>query len=91
MKIQIPMGLVKLTGNQRVVEVEADTVRKAVAAVNELYPGFWDKIYAPDGRKRTIYRVFVDHQDIFAPGRLGSETPLSPDLEMMILYSPLSG
>ena len=87
-KVQIPVGLLKMTDNQRFVEVEADDVRRAMDELNILYPGIRDKFYNDDGSLKGFVRIYVNRKDIRAME--GDRTSLSAGDELILLPA-LSG
>lgn len=61
-------------GGAAEVEVEADTVRRLILALDRRYPGFGDYI----DRRMAIAIDGVIHQDAYA-------TPLAPDAEVYLI------
>ncbi|MBA7503177.1 Sulfur carrier protein CysO [subsurface metagenome] len=61
--IKIPAPLRKLTGNQAVVETEAETLIDLISDLDKKYPGIKEKIY--DGKEiRRFINVFVNGEDV---------------------------
>jgi molybdopterin converting factor small subunit len=90
-RVHIPTDLRKLTGGQRTVEVEAGTVRKAIAALDALYPGLWHKFYDKNGNWKSVYLILVNNKNPYGVGMPGGNTPLKDTDEVMIVYSAMSG
>jgi molybdopterin synthase sulfur carrier subunit len=63
-KVRIPHTLRRLTGEQEVVELKADTVADAVNAMHARFNGVRDRILDPSGRIRGSVLVFVNEEDI---------------------------
>lgn len=82
-KVTLPPGLMKLAGNQRIVEVEARDVRGAIAELESKHPGIHEKLYDDAGTLKRIIRVFVNRKD--TRGLQGDLTPLSEGDEIIIL------
>lgn len=61
--VKIPAPLRKLTGNQAVVETEADTLIDIISDLDKKYPGIKDRIY--DGKEiRRFINIFVNGEDV---------------------------
>jgi molybdopterin converting factor small subunit len=90
-KIHLPMDLRKMAGDQRMVEVEAHTARDAIAALEALYPGLWDKFYDEKGKWRSVYLFLINDKNAYGVGMPGGNTPLTATDEVMIVYSAMSG
>ena len=81
-QVTVPLALLKLAGNQRQVQLEADDVSQAVARLDELFPGFASRIYDKD---RTPHRHVAVYVDRVAVRRLdGHQTVLSDGDEIAI-------
>ncbi len=63
-KVRIPLTLRRLTSEQEVIEVQADTVAAAVDAMHARYNGIRDRIMDKTGRIRGSVLVFVNEEDI---------------------------
>lgn len=67
--VRVPTQLRSLTGGANRVEVEATTVREAVAALEATHPGFAARLLDDQGAVRRYVNLFVDDEDIrFADG-----------------------
>lgn len=87
--VKIPLGLLKLTQDQRTVEVEAADVRQAIEALESLYPGvFRRRFYDEQGKLKETIRIFVNRKDI--RGMQGDNTPLA-DGDEVVLLPAISG
>jgi len=63
-KVRIPLTLRRLTGEQEVIELQAETVAGAVAAMHARYNGIRDRILDQHGQIRGSVLVFVNEEDI---------------------------
>jgi len=62
-KVKIPAPLRKLTGDQGVVETEAETLTDLIFDLERKYPGIKERIY--DGKEiRRFINIFVNGEDI---------------------------
>ncbi|MFQ5867336.1 MAG: MoaD family protein [bacterium] len=61
--VKIPAPLRKLTGNQAVVETEAETLIDLISDLDKKYPGIKERIYDGKGIRRFI-NIFVNGEDI---------------------------
>jgi len=63
-KIRIPTPLQKLAGNQSEVEVSGTNVKTALAALEEKFPGFRERLYDDKGALRRFINFYVNDEDI---------------------------
>lgn len=64
-KVRIPTPLQKLTQNKQEVEIEyAKDVLELIEKVNELYPGFKERLCDNEGKIRRFINIFVNDTDI---------------------------
>ncbi len=63
-KIRIPTPLQKLTGNQPEVEVQGNSVKAALAALEEKHPGMKERLYDEKGTLRRFINFYVNDEDI---------------------------
>jgi len=62
-RVKIPAPLRKLTGDQAVVETEAETLIDLIFDLERKYPGIKERIY--DGKEiRRFINIFVNGEDI---------------------------
>jgi molybdopterin converting factor small subunit len=87
-QIRIPPVLRPDAGNQRLVEVDAETVRDALNALVATHPALKTRVLEGDGVP-SFLNVFVDGDDI----RLlaGLETPLSASSAVLLLPAVAGG
>ncbi|RLJ70929.1 molybdopterin synthase subunit MoaD [Hydrogenivirga caldilitoris] len=62
--VRVPTPLRRLTDGQGEVEVEAKTVREAVEKLEELYPGFKERILDENGELRRFVNLYLNDEDI---------------------------
>ena len=62
--IRIPTTLRPLTSGKPEVDVEADTVGEALAALDASHPGFTERITDEAGALRRFVNVFVSDEDV---------------------------
>ena len=63
-KIRIPTPLQKLTGNEGEVEVQGASVKAALAALEEKYPGMRERLYDDKGALRRFINFYLNDEDI---------------------------
>ena len=63
-KVRIPTPLRKLTNNEEVVEVTADTVGAAITELQSRYPGIKERLLDDTGAVRRFVNVYVNEEDI---------------------------
>jgi molybdopterin synthase sulfur carrier subunit len=62
--VRLPSQLRSLVGGEGSVPVEATTVREAIWAVDEGYPGLAARVLDDDGSLRRFVNVFVADEDV---------------------------
>jgi MoaD family protein len=63
-KIMIPTPLRAYAGKQETIELRADTVGEALAALTSRYAELKKHLYADDGRLRSFVNVYVNDEDV---------------------------
>lgn len=63
-RVRLPSQLRVLVGGAAEVSVDADTVRKAIEAVDALYPGLAIRVLDDQGALRRFVNVFVADEDV---------------------------
>src|SRR5215471_6092642 len=63
-KVRIPTPLRKLTNNEELVEVKADTIGEAIAELQTRYPGIKERLVDDNGEVRRFVNVYVNEEDI---------------------------
>ncbi len=63
-KVRVPTPLQKLTQNNAEVEVQGKDVRSVLAALEEKYPGFRERLYDDKGTLRRFINFYVNDEDI---------------------------
>ena len=63
-KVRIPTPLRKLTNNEEVVEINAETVAEAIGELQTRYPGIKERLLDESGAVRRFVNVYVNEEDI---------------------------
>ena len=63
-KIRIPTPLRKLTNNEELVEVTADSIGDAIIELQTRYPGIKERLTDDAGEVRRFVNVYVNEEDI---------------------------
>ena len=86
--VRIPTTLRTLTGGTSSVDVDGANVGDVLAALEEAYPGFHDRIFGDDGQLRRFVNVFVSDEDVRYID--GLATPV-PDGETVSIVPAVAG
>ena len=62
--VRIPTPLRKLTNGEEEIELEADTIGAAIAALQAKYPGIEERLIDESGEVRRFVNVYVNEEDI---------------------------
>lgn len=87
--IRIPSALRTLTGGAADVPTTATSVRAALAALEQQYPGVAARLFDAAGEVRPFIRLFVSGEDIGALG--GLDAPLTARDELAIVPAIAGG
>lgn len=88
-QVRIPTPLRKLTNNEEVVEVTADTVGGAIEELQARYPGIQERLVDEDGEVRRFVNVYVNEEDIrFLDNK---NTPLKDGDEISVIPAIAGG
>src|ERR1700744_128549 len=88
-KVRIPTPLRKLTNNEELVEVGANTVGEAIVELQTRYPGIQERLVDEKGEVRRFVNVYVNEEDIrFLNNRA---TPLKDGDEISIIPAIAGG
>lgn len=63
-KVRIPTTLRPMTGGASQVEVEGDTLRDVLGALDDKHPGFKDRLFDDAGNLRKFVNLFVADDDV---------------------------
>lgn len=63
-KVRIPTPLRKLTNDEEVIEVTADTVAGAIAELQARFPGIQERLLDEKGDVRRFVNVYVNEEDV---------------------------
>lgn len=87
--VRIPQLLRNLTNGEREVQVEAATLREAIDALDQRYPGIRQRLVNGEGELLRYVNLFVNDQDV----RLlsGLDTPLPEGAEVAIVPAMAGG
>ncbi len=88
-KIRIPTPLRAYTEGMKEVEVEGDTVGRALESLAERYPSVKPHLFSDDGALRSYVNLFVNDEDI--RNLQGHETPITENDRLMIIPSIAGG
>jgi molybdopterin converting factor small subunit len=87
--IRIPSQLRTLTGGAGTVAVDATTVAEALRTLEELHPGFAERLFDDKGALRRSLNVFVADEDLrFLDGL---DTTLEPGATISIIPAIAGG
>jgi molybdopterin synthase sulfur carrier subunit len=88
-KVRIPTPLRKLTNNEELIEINADTVGAAIQELQARFPGISERLLDDKGEVRRFVNVYVNEEDIrFLKNR---ETPLKDGDEISIIPAIAGG
>ncbi|NOX61849.1 MAG: MoaD/ThiS family protein [Chloroflexi bacterium] len=87
--IYIPTPLRRLTNKQSRVQVEAATVREALQALDEAFPGIGERLLDANGEVKRFINVFVNDDNIHT--LQGLDTPLNPNDKISIVPAMAGG
>ena len=82
-KVRVPGPLRRLTAGESVVEVEGATVSEVLAALEQSYPGFRERIYDQDGNLRQFVNIYKNDEDIRFGGGLDTSVGAGDDLSIV--------
>jgi sulfur-carrier protein len=87
--VRIPTPLRKLTNNEELVEINANTIGQAIAQLQTRYPGIRERLLDDTGAVRRFVNVYVNEEDIrFLQNQ---ETPLKDGDEISIIPAIAGG
>lgn len=88
-KVRIPTPLRKLTNNEEIVEVSANTVAGAIGELQSRYPGIKERLLDENGTVRRFVNVYVNEEDIrFLQNQ---QTPIKSGDEISIIPAIAGG
>ncbi len=87
--VRVPSPLRTLTAGVAHVEVEASDLRGAIAALEQRYPGFADRVLDESGALRRFVNVFVRDEDVRFLN--GLETPIPEGAKVSIIPAVAGG
>jgi len=88
-KVRIPTPLRKLTNNEEIVEVTAETIGEVIVELQARYPGIKERLVDDKGEVRRFVNVYVNEEDIrFLQNQ---QTPLKDGDEVSIIPAIAGG
>jgi len=63
-RVPTPLRRLTLTNGQGEIEVEAKSVREAIEKLEELYPGFKERLVDEKGELRKFVNLYVNDEDV---------------------------
>jgi sulfur-carrier protein len=88
-KVRIPTPLRKLTNNEELVEVNAETIGAAISELQARFPGIQERLLDETGAVRRFVNVYVNEEDIrFLQNK---ETPVKSGDEISIIPAIAGG
>jgi len=62
--VRIPTTMRPLTGGEKQVSVETDTLADVIASLEATHPGMGERLLDDDGGLRKFVNIFVDDDDV---------------------------
>jgi len=87
-KVDVPPRYRGPTGGLGLIQVDADTVRSCIEAVEVRHPGFRELILDRDGNLRRFVRLFVNGE---ALDRDAIDTPVADSDQIQVLAAAAGG
>lgn len=88
-KVRIPTPLRKLTNNEEIIEITADTIGGAILELQNRYPGIKERLVDESGAVRRFVNIYVNEEDIrFLQNQ---DTPLKDNDEVSIIPAIAGG
>ncbi len=89
-RVDVPPRYRGPTNGKSVFEVEGETVRACIDAVEAQFPGFGELIFEADGKIRRYVRIFLNG-DAIALAQDAVDAPIAPTDRIQILASAAGG
>jgi molybdopterin synthase sulfur carrier subunit len=87
--VRIPTPLRKLTNNEELVQIKAETIGGAILELQSRYPGIKERLVDDNGEVRRFVNVYVNEEDIrFLQNQ---QTPLKDGDEISIIPAIAGG
>lgn len=87
--VRVPPVFRTLTGGESQVSAEGETVAEVLSALEQLHPGFEEKLLDGDGQLVRYVNLFVDDDDIRFMN--GLETPVPSGATLSIMQAVAGG
>ncbi len=88
-KVRIPTPLQKLTGDQAIVEVDANNIDGLLNGLEQTHPGIKERICDESGKVRRFVNVYLNEEDIRFLQK--EETPVKDGDEVSIVPAIAGG
>ena len=62
--VRVPTPLRRITNGQGEVQAQASTIREAIEKLEEVYPGFKERILDEQGEVRKFVNLYLNDEDI---------------------------
>ncbi|MFT4689864.1 MAG: ubiquitin-like small modifier protein 1 [Verrucomicrobiia bacterium] len=87
--VRIPTPLRKLTNDEELVDVEAETIGDAINELQTKYPGIQERLMDENGEVRRFVNIYLNEEDIrFLQNK---ETPIKDGDEVSIIPAIAGG
>ncbi|MDP6717195.1 MAG: MoaD/ThiS family protein [Pirellulaceae bacterium] len=81
--VRIPTPLRRITGGQDKVDVEGDTLKGVVDALDGVHPGLKERICGDDGEIRHFVNVYLNGEDVRYLDGLSSATKSGDEISIV--------
>ena len=88
-KVYVSVVLREHCGGRSTFEIDGESVRGIVKAIDLEYPGFYDNVFHADGSISKTIRISVSGEDVTT--RAGPDTMLEQDDQVFLLYAIAGG
>lgn len=62
--VRVPTPLRRITNGQGEVQVQASTIKEAIEKLEEVYPGFKERLVDEQGEVRRFVNLYLNDEDI---------------------------
>jgi sulfur-carrier protein len=87
--VRIPGQLLARTNRRSTVQVQGETIRDVIAALDHDYPGLGFNICHETGELRPFVNIFLEKEDV--RWLQGLDTPVNPGATIHIFHSVAGG
>ncbi|HXI95889.1 MAG TPA: MoaD/ThiS family protein [Candidatus Acidoferrum sp.] len=82
-QFRIPGPLRRLSDGQNTVDVEANDLATAIAALDARYPGFKDRLLDEKGELRQFVNVYLNDEDVRLGAGLGAKVQAKDEISIV--------